>query len=161
VSRSLEVKVYMIDNLQDYEQPLSVTYQVTGTLGTLAGKRLILPSDLLEAGSSATFSDEKRVQAVYFSYPELTQDALRINLPTGFSVEAVPAAAKFGMLNEDAYSFTVTSDATGFTARRDHAQGEIVVLPKDYDSLRKYYSQFESKDQESVVLKMTPASAGN
>jgi hypothetical protein len=161
VPRTMEVKVSTIDDLQDYEQPLSVTYRVTGTLGALAGKRLILPSDLLETGSSATFSDEKRVQAVYFSYPVLTQDALRINFPAGFSVEAVPAAAKFDMLNEDAYSFTVTSDATGFTARRDHAQGEVVVLPKDYDSLRKYYSQFESKDQESVVLKMVPAAAGN
>jgi hypothetical protein len=157
VPRTLEVKVDTIDNLQDYEQPLRVTYQVTGTVGTLAGKRLILPSDLLEAGSPATFSDEKRVQAVYFPYPELTQDALRINLPAGFSVEAVPAAAKFDMLNKDAYSLTATSDATGFTVRRDHAQGEIVVLPKDYDSLRKYYSQFESKDQESVVLQMTTA----
>ena len=26
------------------------------------------------------------------------------------------------------------------------------MLPKDYDGLRKFYSQFESKDQESVVL---------
>jgi hypothetical protein len=33
------------------------------------------------------------------------------------------------------------------------------VVPKDYDTLRKYYSQFESKDQESVVLKATPAVA--
>ena len=33
-------------------------------------------------------------------------------------------------------------------------------MPKDYDSLRKFYSQFESKDQESVVLKAAPAVAG-
>jgi len=33
------------------------------------------------------------------------------------------------------------------------------VMPKDYDGLRKYYTQFESKDQESVVLKEAPAAA--
>jgi hypothetical protein len=38
------------------------------------------------------------------------------------------------------------------------------VQQKDYDSLRKFYTQFESKDQESVVLKVAPAAsaaAGN
>jgi hypothetical protein len=56
------------------------------------------------------------------------------------------------------------SDAKGFTARRDHIQNELLVMPKDYDILRKYYSQFEAKDQESVVLKAAPtatAAGGN
>jgi hypothetical protein len=154
VPKSLEVKVDTIENLQDYEQPLVVTYQVKGTLGTPTGKRLIMPSDLFEAGSSATFSDEKRVQAVYFNYPQLMQDALRINFLKGFNVEAVPTAAKFDLPKEEMYTFSVTGDATGFTARRNHGQDEIIVMPKDYDGLRKFYSQFESKDQESVVLKV-------
>jgi hypothetical protein len=156
VPRSLEVKVDAIENLQDYEQPLVVNYQVKGRLGTAMGKRLIMPSDLFEAGSTATFSDEKRVQAVYFHYPHYTADALRINLPERYSVEAVPATAKFGLPQEEVYSFSVVGDTGGFTTRRAHAVDELFVLPKDYDGLRKYYTQFESKDQESVVLKVTP-----
>jgi hypothetical protein len=159
VPKSLEVKVDTIEHLQDYEQPLAVNYEVHGRLGTATGKRLILPSDLFEAGSSATFSDEKRVQAVYFHYPHYMEDALRINLPARYSVEAVPATAKFGLPQKEIYSFSVVGDPGGFTTRRAHAVNELFVLPKDYDGLRKYYTQFERKDQESVVLKVMPAAA--
>lgn len=162
VPKSLEVKVDQIDHLEEYEQPLVVTYRVSGTLGTPTGKRLILPSDLFEAGSSAIFPDEKRVQPVYFHYSQITQDAMRVNVPEGFSVEAVPSEAKLNLPGQEVYNFVATSDAKGFTARRDHVQNELIVMPKDYDGLRKYYSQVESKDQESVVLKVaSTTAAGN
>ncbi len=46
VPKSLQVKVDKIENLTEYEQPLKVSYEVTGTLGTHMGKRVILPSDI-------------------------------------------------------------------------------------------------------------------
>jgi hypothetical protein len=157
VPKSLEVKVDSIEGLQDYEKPLVVVYQVHGTLGASTGKRLILPSDLFEAGSSAIFPDEKREQVVYFHYPQMTEDALRVSVPQGFQVEALPESAKLSPPSGEYYSFTVVGDAKGFTSRRIHAQNEIFVLQKDYGGLQKYYSQMESKDQESVVLKVAPA----
>ena len=159
VPKSLEVKVDQIVNLKEYEQPLIVSYQVGGGLGTTTGKRVVMPSDLFESGSSASFPDEKRVQPVYFHYPQTTQDALRITVPKGFDVEAVPTQTKLYLQRQESYDFVVTSDETGFTARRNHAQNEIIVMPKDYDELRKYYSQVDSKDQESVVLKTGAAIA--
>jgi hypothetical protein len=159
VPKSLQVKVDKTANLQDYEQPLQVTYDVTGTLGTRTGKRVILPSDLFESGSSATFGDEKRQEPVYFRYPHYLQDALRLNLPDTMSVEALPNTARFNLPNEEVYTLSVVGDSKGFTTRRNHVQGELLVMPKDYEALRKYYAQFESKDQESVVLKTAPATA--
>ena len=88
VPRSLQVKVDKIENLTEYEQPLKVSYEVTGTLGTHTGKRVILPSDIFLSGESATFADEKRQEAVYFQYPRYVQDAQRLNLPGTMSVEA-------------------------------------------------------------------------
>jgi hypothetical protein len=154
--KSLEVKVGAIENLTDYEKPLKVSYTVTGTMGTPTGKRLLMPADIFLAGASATFPHEKREQPVYFEYPELVQDALRVSFPKGFALEAVPVADKFMFLNQEAYDITVTADATSFTTKRDHIQGEALVPVKDYETLRKFYSQFESKDKESVVLKMVP-----
>lgn len=162
--RTLQVKLNKVENLNEYEQPLTVIYEVTGTLGTHTGKRLLVPADLFLSNSTATFSAEKREQAVYFEYPRLLRDALRLNLPTTMSVEAVPDAARFDLPKEEVYSLSIVSDAKGFTARRDHIQNELLVMPKDYDILRKYYSQFEAKDQESVVLKAAPtatAAGGN
>jgi hypothetical protein len=159
VPKSLEVKVSEIVNLSEYEEPLNVTYEVKGRLGTATGKRLIMPSDVFVAGSSAIFHDEQRVQPVYFHYPQATQDAVRINVPEGFDVEAVPAEAKYDLPKQEIYTYTVAGDPKGFTSRRTHAQGELIVMPKDYDDLRKFYSQLESKDQESVVVKVAPVTA--
>jgi hypothetical protein len=155
--KTLELKVDKIDALEDYENPLVVSYLVTGTMGAPTGKRLVMPVDLFEATTVATFPHAKREQAVYFSYPNISRDALRLNLPAGFSVEAVPDHVKFDLPGKEAYILDVTSDATGFTSRREHIQGEIIVPQKDYSTLRSYYVQFESKDQESVVVKTPPA----
>ncbi len=165
VPKSLQVKVSKVENLTEYEQPLKVSYQVTGTLGTRTGKRLILLSDVFLSGETATFADEKRQEAVYFHYPRYLQDAQRINLPATMSVEATPGTVKYSLPNRELYTLSVDSDAKGITTRRNHIQGELLVMPKDYDELRKYYAQFESKDAESVVLKVAPAApaaaAGN
>lgn len=161
VQKSLEVKVDSIENLKDYEQPLLVAYQVNGTIGTATGKRLILPSDLFESEAKPTFPDAQRVQPMYFEYPNWIEDALRVNLPHGFDVEAVPTEAKLTLPNAEAYTLSVLPDGTGFTARRNHAQGELFWMPKDYDALRKFYAQFESKDQENVVLKVAPATSAS
>jgi hypothetical protein len=157
VPKSLQVKVDKTENLTNYDLPLKVSYQVTGTLGTHMGKRVILPSDIFLSGSSATFADEKRQEAVYFHYPRYLQDAERLNLPATMSVEAMPNTVRLDLPNEEVYTLSVVGDGKGFTTRRIHVQGELLVMPKDYDGLRKYYGQFESKDQESVVLKMAPA----
>jgi hypothetical protein len=154
--KSLEVKVGAIKNLTDYEKPLVVSYSVTGTLGTLTGKRLVVPANPLMAGVSATFPHEKREQPVYFEYPEIVQDALRVNFKKGFAVEATPAAENFKYLDAELYDLAVTSDATSFTTRRTHLQGETLVYAQDYASLRQFYSQFESKDKEDVALKVVP-----
>jgi hypothetical protein len=161
VPRTLQVKVGKIENVAEYEQPLKVSYDVAGTMGTHTGKRILLPSDIFLSNSSATFADEKRQEAVYFHYPRYVQDAQRINLPATLSVEALPDTARFDLPKQELYSLSIVGDAKGFTTRRNHVQGELLVMPKDYDSLRKYYAQFESKDQESVVLKAAPAVAAS
>ncbi len=72
--------------------------------------------------------------------------------------------AKLDFPNAEVYTLSVAGDAKGFTTRRHHVQAELLVMPKDYDSLRKFYAQFEGKDQESVVLKAAPtvaAAGGN
>jgi hypothetical protein len=166
IPRTLEVKVSKIENLEDYEKPLLVTYDTTGTLGTATGKRTILPVDIFQAGESASFPHEKRQLAVYFHYAQMVQDALRINLPPNLTPEAVPDAGKFSIPKEALYSLTVTSTPKNFTTRREFAFNDIIVPVAEYPGLRAFYSQFEAKDQESVVLKpqtaestATPAAA--
>jgi hypothetical protein len=157
--KSLEVKVGEIKNLDDSSKPLAVSYEVKGTLGAPTGKRLVMPVDLFTAGSSATFPQEKRELPVYFQYAETVQDALRINFPKGFAVEATPTEGKFSIPQKAVYDITTTSTPTSYTTRRQFAFGDYLVPPSDYGTLRGFYSQFEAKDQDSVVLKVVAAEA--
>ena len=154
---SLEIKDLTISNITDYEKPLGVSYTVQGTLGSWTGKRLALPADLFLVNHNATFPHEKREVAVDFQYPQQIRDALRINFPANFSVEAAPPAAKYAFKTLGAYRMTIDSDATSSTTRRDYAFNVIYVLPEGYPQLRAFYSQLETNDQQSIVLKSTIA----
>jgi hypothetical protein len=157
VPKSLELEIAEVKELTSYDKPLAVSYKVQGTLGSSMGKRVMLPADVFLANASATFPHEKRETAVYFHYPHLVLDAVRINLPQEWAVEALPASAKYSLPNLGVYDLEVTQGAASFTTRRQFAFGDVYVLPKEYTGLRSFYSQVETKDQETVILK--PASA--
>jgi hypothetical protein len=154
---TLEVKDVTISNLADYEQPLKITYTVEGTVGSWTGKRLVVPADLFLVNHKATFPHEKREISVDFNYPQYIRDALRINFPSNFSVEAAPPKAKYSFKQLAGYAMTVEPTPTSFTTRREYAFGEIYVLPTEYTDLRSFYSQFETNDQQSIVFKSTTA----
>ncbi len=162
VPRSLELEISNIKNLTDYDAPLGVTYQVKGSLGAATGKRVLLPTDIFLTDKPATFQHEKRQLAVYFHYPQVLQDAIRVNFPKEFAVEAVPASSKLKFSEQGAYSIDVASAPNNVTVRRDFLFNSVVVPAPEYGDLRSFYSQLESKDQESIVLKLAgPATASN
>ncbi len=153
----MEVKVSSIDKLTEYEQPLKVTYDVSGTPGSPTGKRVVLPSDLFEANSRSTFPHEKRQSAIYFEYPHMVQDALRLNLPPTLIIESMPKTASETFAKDAAYKVTTEQKPTSYTVRREFVLGEIIFMPKDYPELRTFYNKVETRDGESLVLKVADA----
>jgi hypothetical protein len=115
----------------------------------------VLPADLFTANEKATFPHEKRDIAVDFHYPTRTLDALRVNFPANFSVEASPSAAKFALAKEAAYGMNVVSTAGNFTTRREYDFSDVFILADGYPQLRTFYSQFEGNDHQSIILKST------
>ena len=158
----MEVKLISLDKLTEYEAPLAATFEVKGPIGSPTGKRLLVPGDLFETNTKATFAHEKRELAIWFPYRYSTHDAIRINLPTGFQVESVPPDGDAKMPKMALYNLKATADATGVTIRRNLYLAEILFKTEEYPDLRKFYSEFEAKDQEPVVLKVAaPAASGN
>jgi hypothetical protein len=157
--KTLEVKFSSIDNLSDYEKPLVAHFEIKGAIGTPTGKRMILPGDIFVSAQATAFPHEKREIPVYFQYPQIMQDAVRIKFPSVMSVEAAPASQslKFGDVAQ--YNFSTTSAPGSITVRRNSLSNFIIVPVKDYGDLRAFYSQIETKDQDSVVLKVAAESA--
>jgi hypothetical protein len=158
----MDVKVSGIVDLDDYEKPLTVVYDVKGAIGSATGKRLLIPGDIFEANSRPTFAHQKRETPVAFDYPEEVQDAMRVNLPPSLGVESIPASAQVPLEKLAVYVFKTESTPTSVTVRRDFVLGDILFMPAEYPQLRTFYNQLETKDQEPIVLKVAaPAPAGD
>ena len=155
VPHGLEVKVTSVEKLTSYEQPLEVSFNVSGPAASSTGKRLLLPADLFEANSRPIFPHEKRDVGVYFEYPHMVQDAVRINFPSTLSVESMPKSDKLQYSKSAAYNVITEQSPTSYTVRRNFLLGEIVFPTNEYPELRGFYRQVESKDQEALVLKLS------
>ena len=150
----MEVTLGQIDNLNDYEKPFGVAYNVKGTLGSATGKRLLMPTEIFETNTKARFPHEKRSLAVYYEYQFTMQDAVRVNFPASFTVESLPASEKIPFQKSAQYVFSSDSTPTSITVHRDFVLGTIGYPASDYPELRAFYGKFETKDQEAAVLKI-------
>jgi hypothetical protein len=153
----MEVKVVSIGKLEDYEEPLTAKLEVHGPIGSATGKRLIIPGDLFETNSHAIFSSEKRELPVDLSYRYTAHDALRISFPQNFQIESSPTGGAFTIPKMAVYNFKSTADSTSITVWRDLYMGEVLFMQREYPMLRTFYSQFEAKDQEPIILKVATA----
>jgi hypothetical protein len=147
----MEVKVVSVDKLTEYEAPLAVKLEVKGPIGSPTGKRLVITGDLFETNAKATFAHEKRELPVWFPYSYSERDAIRISFPPSFQDGAAT------MPKMAVYNLKAAPDANGVTIRRNLYLSEILYKTEEYPDLRKFYSQFETKDQEPVVLKLAAA----
>ncbi len=152
--RGMEVKVLSIEKLADFEQPLTVVFDVKGALGSATGKRLLLPGDLFEANPRAAFTRDKRDIAVYFEYAHMVQDAIRITFPKDLSVESIPLPGNIPFHTFALYTTTSEATSNSFTTRRNYMLGEIIFKAAEYPELRTFYSAMQAKDGQSVVLKV-------
>lgn len=151
----MDIQVGAISNLEDYEQPLKVTFTVKGTVGSSTGKRLVLPGDIFVANAKPVFPHEKRENAVAFDYAEVMQDATRYTFPASLSVESAPANQKIPFGEFAAYSFSSQTTPTTVTVQRTFELGNLFYKVDEYPQLRDFYNKFEAKDQEPTVLKLT------
>jgi transglutaminase-like putative cysteine protease len=148
----MNVQVTSISQPEDYEKPLTVEYSVKGAIGVPTGKRLFVAADIFVSNSKAVFPHEKRQLAVYFPYPHMLQDAVRIHLPSSIKAESVPAADKQMFETSALYMLTSEQKPDSVTIRRDLSLGDFLFPPKDYPNLRSFYTKLETKDQENIVL---------
>ncbi len=155
----MEIKVVGYQNADEYEQPLIVSYEVKGHMGSSTGKRLLVPSDLFEANSKPTFAHEKRESLVAFEYASTVQDAVRVTYPRSLGVESVPANQQLPLKKFAVYGLKTEATPTSFTVHRDFFLGTILYKVDEYPDLRGFYNKFETKDQEPVVLKVLATSA--
>ena len=155
----MEIKVAKIDNLTEYEQPLKVTYEVTGPIGNPTGKRLLVAADLFESNTKPRFPESKRDLPVDMKYPSTTQDVVRLTFTPAMTLESSPAVTTTEWKGAAAFNTLVATTQNSITFRSNLTVGKTIVTPENYNDLRDFYSKVEARDQEPVVLTRSGAAA--
>jgi len=151
--KTSEVKVAAIHGLEDYEKPLTVSFEVSGPLGVAAGSRMTVLADALRSNVEASFPQAKRELPVSFRYPQRIKDEVQMEFPARMKVESLPSETKLEMPGVARYALAVTSSGAKFVAQRTSESSAILVPLADFEKLRSFTTQYEEKDHESVVLK--------
>ena len=156
----MDVEVEHVANLADGDKPLVITYAVKGAIGTLTGKRLLLPVSLFDANAPAEFNAPKRQLAVDLHFPQIVQDAVRVTYPATMTVESAPAPVSDKIANA-AFSFSSTPGPHSVTLFRNFSVGKPIFKPEEYPELRSFYAKLYAGQGETLILTRGAPSAAS
>jgi hypothetical protein len=116
-----------------------------------AGRRALLPVGLFSATEKHVFDHTNRVHPIYFEFPSQKLDDLSIDLPVGWQVASVPPAQD----NEGhviSYLLKVENDKGTLHLTRKLSVDLLLLDPKYYLALRKFFQDVRAGDEEQIVL---------
>ncbi len=161
VPDGITVKLNRILGLNDSSVNLMAILDVSGNMGTAAGRRIFIPAAFFETKAKPIFAAEKRENPIDLRYPSVVQDIVTITLVPSLTIESLPKATinvtPVGAQYKSLYS----------NAGKTYKQVRLVALTrtlfptKEYPQLRDFYQNAAVQDQQQVVLQRTPAVASD
>jgi Domain of Unknown Function with PDB structure (DUF3857)/Transglutaminase-like superfamily len=146
------VKLTQVTGATTHAEPLVVKFDVTlPGLVSEAGSRTVLPISVFESRARNPFSSATRTHPIYFTFPHVEEDEVKVTLPETLSLAAVPPAAG---LNGGAllYKNQVKLDGSVLTLTRNMTVDAMLIDQKYYGALRNFYSAMVAADQKPLVL---------
>ena len=131
------------------------TAKISGQIGTVTGKRVLLPAFLFTSAAQARFvSEEKRDWPVDLHYTEQVIDDVVLHFPKGYTVESAPQAVQLPWPDHAQLVVKVSPDPAKNTLDVRHTFQRAFVLldAREYPALHDYYQKMAANDQQQVVL---------
>jgi hypothetical protein len=155
------MKMNRFVNLADNTSGLQAILDVSGSMGTAAGKRVLLPSSFFQARVKPIFAETKRENPVDLRYPWATEDRVTVKLASGLSLEGLPTDASVPMEKLAAYTVKYKSDGNTYSEDRVIAVGSALYKREEYPELRDFFQKASAQDQQQLVLKRSPVEAAS
>jgi hypothetical protein len=159
-----DVSDVTVDNMDDAEKPLTVSYKVkVPGYAQRTGKRLFLQAGYFQRGQLARFTAGDRKYDIWFEYPWAEQDHIDIKTPAGFALEDpdTPRPIDLGPLGE--YRVSAKAAPGQLTYERTMAfgrEGRLAFPLKLYPDVKQLFDVIHQNDQQSLTLRQKPASVG-
>jgi hypothetical protein len=151
-----------IKGLDTAEGFLQATAKVAGQVGTVTGKRVLLPAFVFSSGAAQQFvSDPKREMPVDLRYAEQVIDDVIYRLPAGYAVESAPQQAQLPWPEHAALVVKVATTPNTVDVKHVYARAAVLVDSLEYPALHDYYSKLAENDRQQVVLTAGGTASGN
>lgn len=142
------------------DKNLYLEFKVKTPLLSSAGKRLLMPAEILVFNRPERFPHAERKYPVYLDFPYLEMDEIHVHLPDALQVETLPTPSQ-QRLEYAAYVQNYTNNAHELTVVRQLAMNGNIFSVDHYKELRDFYQKARSADQQQVLLKVVTNALGN
>jgi hypothetical protein len=147
------VKMAIAQGWEDGDAPLVARFDVeVPNYATLAGKRLLIPAFLFQSKENQAFAHAQRKYPLYFPYPFTENDIVNLQVPSGFTLESIPAAQDAKLGNTARYQNVSNFDGIRFVSQRQLAFNGIYFDLDKYSELKSFFGKVQAGDELQAVL---------
>jgi Domain of Unknown Function with PDB structure (DUF3857) len=162
VPAGTQAHVESFANLDNITADLTAEASITGTPGSVTGKRIVLPAAFFSNPETRTFvAEANRQLPVDMDYAAQVKDGVLYHLPAGYTVEATPQAANIPWPNHAVYVFKPAQSENGLNIGTALTRAFTILDPGEYSQLRDFYQKVATAGQQQVVLVAGDAAKGN
>jgi hypothetical protein len=162
IASGLEAHVTHFAKLDDPSGDLGAYATVTGSAGSVTGKRILLPASFFALGEDRNFiSQPNRKLPVDMHFAAQLKDGVLYHLPAGYSLEAALPPASVPWPEHAVYQLKTTPGANGVTVVDTLARAFTFVQPDEYAAMRDFYQKVVAADQQQLVFSPGADAGGN
>jgi hypothetical protein len=156
-----DFKLTTVTGWEGSAEPLHVegTLHMPG-FALAAGRRLLLPVGVFQAGRPGLLQHAKRINAVYFSYPWQNVDDVTIQLPPGYRAETLPAPKQMPGSGAS-YESTSKQEGSALHIARHETIDGIYFPVEQYPVLRGFFSAMKANDEQQAILQSADSAKQN
>jgi hypothetical protein len=136
-------------------EPIQLTYEYQLSEGIEEiGDKLYFSPMLFLASTENPFTQETRKYPIAFNYPVASKYIINIMLPEGYIVDTLPIseASEFNT-GSGKFSYIIKENGNYLQLTVNLDLNMTLILPKNYESFKKFNKQMIEKQTEKVVLK--------
>jgi hypothetical protein len=154
-NQKIEISDYSRTNEKDVKLPIMETCSFTGTnLCDVIGEKIYINPLLFFTKMNNPFKQEAREYPVDYGFPFVEKYNVSIDIPAGYTVEALPKSAQLNMEeNIGGFKFIVNSSENKIQLIISHQINTPIVSAEYYSMLKEYYQGMITKETEKIVLK--------
>ena len=152
---SIEISDYVRDNDLDLSKPIIETYSFkdTDAFEIINDKIYVSPLFFLSVNENP-FKQETREYPVDFGFPFEDSYNVNIEIPEGYTIETLPAQAKFVTdENMAIFKYLISNTENKIQLRITTTINTAIVSSEFYPTLKDFFQKVIDKQNEKIVLK--------